>query len=255
MLSTVLLLTLAGAVFDGKTEMQPYEEKIPGTLVSFRMVPLPDGFIEIGGQRHSVKGLWMSETEVTWDLYDIWAFRLDMPEEQVAAGVDAESRPSRPYGAPDRGFGHAGYAAIGMTFEAAEAFCVWLSNKTGKKYRLPTEVEWEYAATCGGSESPELAACAWYWDNADDKTQPVKRKKANAWGLYDMLGNVGEWARGLDGTPSLCGGSFLDRQADVHPRARKKQTPDWNQTDPQTPKSKWWLSDAPFVGFRVVREG
>lgn len=219
-----------------------FVEKIPGTLVEFTMVRLPG------------REVWIGETEVTWDLFDIWAFRLDQTDEEVAAGVDAESRPSRPYGAPDWGFGHTGYPAIGMTHHAAEEFCRWLSKKTGRKYRLPTEEEWEFAARAGVSSEPDdLGSVAWYWENSDDKTHQVKAKKPNAWGLYDMLGNVAEWAIGKDGKGLVCGGSWKDKVVGFGVRAQ--QEPKWNERDPQNPKSKWWLSDAPFVGFRVVCEG
>ncbi len=102
--------------------------------------------------------------------------------------------------------------------------------------------------------SKELATVAWHWDNADDKTHPVGKLKPNAWGLHDMLGNAGEWCTGKDGKPVLRGGTFADKADDVHAGARALQTPDWNVTDPQNPKSKWWLSDGPFAGFRIIRE-
>lgn len=219
------------------------------------MAPIPAGKITTGGKSYDVPKLWVSDTEVTWDLYDIWAFRFDLTPEQVAKGVDAESRPSRPYGAPDRGFGHAGYAALAMTPHAIDEFCKWLTAKTGRKYRLPTEAEWEYAARAGMTREPtDLESVAWFWDNADDEAHAVGKKRPNAWGLYDSLGNVAEWAIDADGKPVTCGGSYRDKKANVGFSARARQLPKWNQTDPQNPKSKWWLSDAPFVGFRLVCE-
>jgi len=142
-----------------------------------------------------------------------------------------------------------------VTYHAAEQFCVWLSEKTGRKYRLPTEAEWEHACR-GGEEGhqDDLDEVAWYEDNADDKTHPVGKKKPNGYGLHDMLGNAGEWAKAMDGTPVLCGGTFLDPAEDVSCDTRAVQDATWNQTDPQTPKSTWWLSDGPMVGFRVVCE-
>ena len=64
-------------------------------------------------------------------------------------GFDAISRPSKPYLPPDRGFGHDGYAAISLSHKNATEFCVWLSARTGRKYRLPTVVEWAHAAMAG----------------------------------------------------------------------------------------------------------
>src|SRR5690349_24303786 len=121
---------------------ESFVEKLPGFLVEFKMVAIPDGTIKMGDKTHAIKNIWIGETEVTWDLYDIFAFRMDLTPEQNAADFDAENRPSRPYGAPDRGFGHKGFAALSMAHPAAVKFCQWLSAKTGRKYRLPTEAEW-----------------------------------------------------------------------------------------------------------------
>ncbi|MDH7571717.1 MAG: formylglycine-generating enzyme family protein, partial [Armatimonadota bacterium] len=195
----------------------------------------------------------------TWDVFDVFAYRLDVPEERREQ-VDASTRPSKPYGAPDRGFGHEGYPAMSLSYLAAEKFCAWLSEKSGKKFRLPTEAEWEYACRAGQlaaapfKDKADLDKVAWYYDNADDTTHPVAKKAPNAWGLYDMLGNVKEWCVGLDGKPVVRGGSYDDPAEKVHPGAREPFNPDWQMTDPQEPKSRWWLTDGPMVGFRVVCE-
>jgi formylglycine-generating enzyme required for sulfatase activity len=182
-----------------------------------------------------------------------------MTDKQKAAGVDAKSRPSRPYGDQTHGFGNSGYPAIHITRYAAEQFCVWLSKKTGKTYRLPTEAEWTYACRAGGDGKVEdLDKVAWTWDNSDDKTHPVGKKAPNAWGLCDMLGNVAEYVtipgEPPNAKPTACGGSYDDKPEDVSCKAHKVQNETWNSTDPQNPKSRWWLSDGPFVGFRIVRE-
>ncbi len=229
---------------------ETFVEKVPGTLVSFKMVRLPDGEFDLRGVKTKVKGVWMGETEITWDLYDIWALRFDLTDDQNAKGVDAEARPSRPYGAPDRGFGHQGYPALGMAYHAAQRFCEWLRKKTGHKYRLPTEAEWRYAA---GSPQ-DLAAEAWTWENGDDATHPVGKMKPNAFGLRDMYGNAREWVVTPDGEQVTLGGSYYDKNATITPEARWPYSIKWQDRDPQRPKSKWWLSDGPFVGMRLVCE-
>ena len=97
------------------------------------------------------------------------------------------------------GFGRDGQPAICMTHHAAMEYCRWLSAKTGKVYRLPTEAEWEYACRAGtktayswGNDPEKLDEYAWDVNNAE-KPMPVGKKKPNPWGLYDMHGNVAEW--------------------------------------------------------------
>src|SRR5947209_740660 len=84
-----------------------YDEKIPGTLVTFSMIGLPAAKVQVhplaGGVKEvEIKKIWIGKTEVTWDEYDIFAFQMDLTEQEKAKGVDANSRPSKPYGAPDR---------------------------------------------------------------------------------------------------------------------------------------------------------
>ncbi len=96
-----------------------------------------------------------------------------------------------------------------VSWNDMKEFCRRLSQMTGKQYRLPTEAEWEYACRAGttGPYAGDHNAMAWYGSNSDARTNPVGQKKPNAFGLYDMHGNVWEmcedvWHKSYDGTPT-----------------------------------------------------
>jgi len=124
----------------------------------------------------------VSRTEVTFAEWDAC----------VTAGACAK--------AGDSGWGRDDRPVINVSWDDAKLYTAWLSRLTGKDYRLLTEAEWEYAARAGsptrfsfGDDEEQLAQYAWYIKNSDSKTQPVAKKKANAFGLHDMHGNAYEW--------------------------------------------------------------
>tara|TARA_B100000886_G_scaffold334298_2_gene289614 strand:- start:1020 stop:1988 length:969 start_codon:yes stop_codon:yes gene_type:complete len=243
------------------------------------------------GPQHKVEidAFWMSKFEITWDLYNLFVTReLDANqkpktnESEVQQDVDAVSGATTPYVEMSFGMGIDNYPAICMTQLAAVKFCEWLSAMTGHFYRLPTEAEWEYACRAGtdsaysfGDDSSELSEYAWYKENSQDKYQKVGTKKANPWGLHDMHGNVSEWtldqyipteyAKRVGGETNplavgekvypkaVRGGSWMDNPNRLRSAARRPSSKKWKKRDPQIPKSKWWHTDAPFVGFRIVR--
>jgi formylglycine-generating enzyme required for sulfatase activity len=247
MRSTLAPLAVVATVVAAALASEPsaYRETIPGTLVTFDMVLVPGD-----------EPFYIGRTEVTWDMYDVFALALDAPAK--TGSTDAIARPSQPYGAPDYGWGHAGYPVISVTRAAAEAFCAWLSAKTGKTYRLPSDAEWTRAASAaagsGVVSSDRRNALAWHRGNASARTHPVGARSADALGLFDLFGNAAEWVSTTDGTLVARGGSFRDPIDGVGPNARAVQDESWNERDPQLPKSRWWLSDGPFVGFRIARK-
>jgi formylglycine-generating enzyme required for sulfatase activity len=270
-------------------QMAAYKTTIPRTDVSYDMVPVPGGEFRMGtpdgepghrkdeGPVHTVRiePFWMSAHETTWDEYRLFMFASQAGETaNKDARVDAVSRPTRPYVEMSFGMGINGYPAISMTQHAANKYAEWLSAKTGEFYRLPTEAEWEYACRAGTQIDPaKIGEYAWYFENSDGKYQKIATKKPNAWGLYDMLGNVMEWT--LDqyapytdsGKPvtepwvvatkpypqAVRGGSWADDAEKCRCGARVASDPTWKQQDPQLPKSIWYHTDAQGLGFRLVR--
>jgi formylglycine-generating enzyme required for sulfatase activity len=233
-------------------------DSLPGLRLSWELVRVSGGEVRVatgeGQTTVRVESFWIGRTEVPWELYDVYALRFDLPRAD-RAGADATSRPSRPYGAPDRGFGHRGYPTISVTHAAAVRFAAWLSERTGHRYAVATDAQWQRAADLAfpSTARGDYADRAWYAANAQGTTHPVAQRAPDALGLFDLLGNAGEWVTGEDGTPWLRGGSFATTSEALAPTLRERQHPLWNQTDPQDPKSHWWLSDGPFAGFRLVR--
>jgi formylglycine-generating enzyme required for sulfatase activity len=226
-------------------------ESIPGTLVKFEMTAVPGGAVTLRGSTVKVESFLIGRTEVTWDMYDAFALGLDGKD----AGADATTRPSQPYGAPDYNWGHNGFPVISVTRHAAEAFCRWLSARTKKPYRLPTEAEWVRAAelAAGPDSTPASRdAMTWHAGNAKGTTHAVAKRAPDRLGLFDLFGNATEWVATTGDEYVTRGGSFRDPLETTGPAARILYDLSWQERDPQIPKSTWWLSDGPFVGFRLA---
>ncbi len=291
----LLLITLRLLAQPVAQPFTGYRLNVPGSALFCNMVPIHPGNFLMGSSetepgRHTDEGpqkkitigaFWMGALEVTRDEFDVF-YTDDATTEN--SEVDAVTRPSPQYIDFSLGMGkEGGYPVNSLSQYAALMYCRWLYQKTGEFYRLPTEAEWEYACRAGtttryyfGNEESELAKYAWYKANSDNKFHKTGAKLPNAWGLYDMLGNLNEWTMdhyienrmnsltdnqvnpmvppGESRYPTtLRGGSFLDEAGDLRIGNRFKSVPDWNRRDPQIPKSKWWLTDAPGVGFRIVK--
>lgn len=222
---------------------------------------------------------WMGVFEVTRDEFDVY-----LKDESTSQNnmVDAITRPSPQYVDLTWGMGkEGGFPANSMSQFAALMYCKWLYQKTKIFYRLPTEAEWEYACKAGtttryywGNDSTQLDKYAWFVKNSKNKYHPVGQKLPNPWGLYDMLGNVAEWTldhyyqdaytnyqstdpmvapNTIKYPKALRGGSYEDNAINLSSTKRIHSDPIWNRRDPQIPKSKWWLTEAKQVGFRLVR--
>jgi formylglycine-generating enzyme required for sulfatase activity len=238
----------------------------------------------------AIDDFWMAEVEITWDIYQLFISReIDnqstsaIKGNEVSIEIDAVTGATTPYVDMSFGMGTEGFPAVSMTQHAASKFCEWLSALTGRFYRLPTEAEWEYACKAGtqtaysfGNDPSKLSDYAWSSINSQNKYQKVRQKKPNQWGLYDMHGNVAEWTldaydselyqnRSQKNTSnpfvkptktyprSVRGGSWMDSPEALRSSARSHSIKQWKIRDPQIPKSKWWHTDAPFVGFRIIR--
>lgn len=238
-------------VFVEADERSPFAESISGTTLELSFAPIPGG--TLGGD--SVAPFYLSATEVSWEMYLALVFEAEDAEQ--AESIDGFARPSKPYISMDRGFGQRSEPVISISLRGAQTFCEWLTRHTGRLHRLPTEQEWEFAARAGksstwstGEDEAGLDSHAWYARNSGGRTRPVGSGEPNAFGLYDVHGNAAEWVS--EGW--LVGGAFNDAATELAFGKRKDPSPTWNASDPQIPKSTWWLADAPFTGMRVVCE-
>lgn len=227
-----------------------------------------------------IDDFWIGKYEITWEQYDAFVYeefeKLDLTNKTKLEplGIEAISGATTPYVDMSFNMGEVSSPAVNMTQYAALMYCKWLTLKTGVFYRLPTEAEWEYVCKKGETDKiEELSEAAWFFENSKSKYQNIGLKKPNKIGVYDMLGNVSEWVLDQFSTtyyetspknnpwnkPSelyprvLKGGSWKDTADKLCCTSRIPSNPKWKRRDPQIPKSDWWHTDAPFIGFRIVR--
>ena len=267
-----------------------YSEKIPNSDLSIEMIFIQGGEYSMGNKNSNVNtqisSFWMSKYEITWEIYNLFMeFDQSNKLEYIIDGdtikVDGISKPTTPYTDMTFGMGYEGFPAVNMTHFAASKFCKWLSLITGNYYRLPTEAEWEYACRSGtssdyyyGDDISLIDEYSWNKNNSDNSYQRVGQKIPNKWGLHDMLGNVSEWvadsyddnifkSKKLKKDPFIFneskypkvyrGGSWNDEPSSLLTHKRFYSDNSLQKRDPQIPKSQWWNTDAPNIGFRIVR--
>ena len=247
------------------TPLDNFTQNLTGADASIEMIAIPAGSFTWNNpakkgakETIKIKPFWIQKTETRWDEFDVYYLKLDKPKPKAVSGADAVSRPSRTYIPADHSWGHENYPCISIAMHSAQEYCKWLSFKTGKKFRLPTEAEWEYACRANGAatipDKAMLEKIAWYQGNSKAQVHAVAGKEPNKWGLYDMIGNTAEWCTASDGTLVVRGGSFHDKVGKLSCTSRAPYIKQWQIGDPQIPKSKWWYSDGDFIGFRVVCE-
>ena len=177
----------------GKFTMGSSQEEIDRCLKQFREGDWEIPCLRSEGPEHPVEitqPIYMGATEVT-----VEQFRRFVDEEGYQVGDGRWRNPG--FDQTDK------HPVVFVSWLNAVDFCNWLSGKEGKKYRLPTEAEWEYSCRAGkagsrycfGDDEAELENYAWYAMNSGGGTRPVGKKKPNAWGLNDMDGNAWEWCQ------------------------------------------------------------
>ena len=306
--SIVFGLASAGA----KQPASRYTEAIntrKGKTLSFDMVLIPGGDFLMGsptdeegrkaheGPQYRVEldPYYLCTKEATMELFLVYyeetvTEKKTLVAEPVAAQqkgtageaeVDGVTGPTPVYGDITMGHTHQ-HPALGVSWHNAVTFCRWLSFKTGRSYRLPTEAEWEYACRAGtthpqglGDPAQKIEDYAWFDDNADAEIHEVGQKAPNPWGIHDMFGNVNEWvydyydkkaytatadqspARNPTGPQTgrihvARGGDYSSPREDLRCAARFFEEDWWRDGDPQIPKSKWWLPELDIIGIRVA---
>ncbi|MEO0475303.1 MAG: SUMF1/EgtB/PvdO family nonheme iron enzyme [Planctomycetota bacterium] len=239
------------------------EVRYPGKApVTFDLVLVP------GDADTGIEPFYMATHEVTWDMFYDWAFGTGLDQADYHEYQKQGLRPSPLYETSRQlklGFGKR--PALGMTRKTAEMFADWISERTGRRYRIPTDSQWQHALKLGGGvpdDQESLLRQGVFIDNAEimsdppflERTEEVGSKEPNALGIYDMLGNAAEWVVADD--EKRCwvrGGHFMLQAHSFH--ADWKPVEDisvWSEKYPQLPVTKYWYRDHYYQGIRLIAD-
>lgn len=241
--------------------------EIPGTKARFDLVALPGGKATVGSpdaeagrkddekrREVTLQPFGLGAREVTWKEFNLYRYGKEL---------DAVTRPTVADNyfidsIPDH-FRTDPRPMTNARWHSAVMYCEWLSKKTGRYFRLPTETEWEYAARAGSDDAaPDpLNDVAWHKGNSKARTHDGGELKANALGLQDMIGNVWEYALEPyafpDYGPVIRGGNWSSVPRELRFANRQTIPLKWFADDSNLPRSVWWVtSHEVSIGFRVA---
>jgi len=269
--------TLTGCVCNcdppGQTAQRLSPSDLPASFID--RVPTNDGYASFemvlipGDEAGCAVPFYIGRTEVTWDMFRDWANGDDL--ESLSEYVRLQEIGLRP-SMIGRGFPQYDYLliedkqgpAIGMSWQTAQAYCIWLSVVTGRTYRLPTDTEWQHVFELSGGvpDDRTLLSRALLADNPRSHDyrgvllpRPVAQGEPDALGLYDLIGNAAEWVQPMGGRRWVRGGHFGLAAIDFAADWRAEEDQDvWNASYPGFPFSRYWYVTHYYQGIRLVCE-